>query len=68
MARTRWTYYTCSKGQIALVGRADHGHAPYLRIEDADGNYVDSVDGAALKHLRNALTQAISAPEGQDSK
>jgi len=45
--------------RIAVLGRHLDKQTPYLRISDKNGNYLGSISGATLYHLRNAISKAI---------
>ena len=56
----RREYKTDGGVKVQVIGsRSDRPKScPYLRIE-RDGEYIGSLDGARLYHLRNALDYAI---------
>lgn len=43
---------------VAVVGKRPQ-HAPYIRIADADGNYLDSIGAAGMRRLRAAIDEAL---------
>ena len=46
------------RGEVEIIGSKPED-LPYLRIEDGEGKYIGSIDGATLYHLKNALVRAL---------
>lgn len=61
--RDRWDYKIYPRGKLSLIGCRKNGNAPYIRIETASNEYVGSIDGRALVHLRAALDKALAKDE-----
>jgi len=69
MAFRREYKLACGAGVLQIIG--SHSEAPevtpYLRIEDAHGRYIGSLDGASLNHFRNALDRSLH-PSKEDKE